>query len=253
MCAVGPSESHGARLPGRSGARPGLVREVPAAGWAPGPEEDRAGVGRAGSAAGGLLHEAHGGGVAAGSARPGAPRDAARAWCGRARRSPTRPKSGCGSSSRTASASRRRCRDYRSVLHAHLLPAFGDRCSSRSRPRTSSRGDGRSTGLSNRSKNKLLIQLHGIFRRAQSVRPAANPLASVEKHPLRRAATSRCSRPRRSGRWSGRPRREQDAAIFLTAAFTGLRMGELLALRWRDVDFAGSAIRVRASYCARRS
>ena len=27
-------------------------------------------------------------------------------------------------------------------------------------------------------------------------------------------------------------------------------MGELLALRWRDVDFAGSAIRVRASYYA---
>jgi integrase len=36
--------------------------------------------------------------------------------------------------------------------------------------------------------------------------------------------------------------------VFLTAAFTGLRMGELLALRWRDVDFPGSVVRVRASY-----
>jgi len=41
---------------------------------------------------------------------------------------------------------------------------------------------------------------------------------------------------------------EQDAAIFMTAAFTGLRRGELLALRWREVDFSGSVIRVRASY-----
>jgi integrase len=41
---------------------------------------------------------------------------------------------------------------------------------------------------------------------------------------------------------------EQDGAIFLTAAFTGLRRGELIALRWRDVDFERSAIRVSGSY-----
>jgi integrase len=41
---------------------------------------------------------------------------------------------------------------------------------------------------------------------------------------------------------------EQDAAVYLTAAMTGLRRGELVALRWRDVDFPGQAIRVRANY-----
>ena len=37
---------------------------------------------------------------------------------------------------------------------------------------------------------------------------------------------------------------EQDAAIYLTAALEGLRRSELLALRWEDVDFEQSWIRV---------
>jgi integrase len=41
---------------------------------------------------------------------------------------------------------------------------------------------------------------------------------------------------------------DQDAALYLTAAFTGLRMGELLALAWRDIDYSGQTIRVRRSY-----
>ena len=39
-----------------------------------------------------------------------------------------------------------------------------------------------------------------------------------------------------------------DRAVWLTAAMTGLRKGELVALRWRDVDWAASRIRVRQNY-----
>lgn len=39
-----------------------------------------------------------------------------------------------------------------------------------------------------------------------------------------------------------------DRAIFLTAAITGMRQGELLALRWRDVDWQAKRIRVRRNY-----
>lgn len=41
---------------------------------------------------------------------------------------------------------------------------------------------------------------------------------------------------------------EQDRAIFLTAALTGLRRSELVALRWRDVDFPGRVLRMRQNY-----
>jgi integrase len=39
-----------------------------------------------------------------------------------------------------------------------------------------------------------------------------------------------------------------DRAIFITAVMTGLRKGELVALRWRDVDWEASRIRVRRNY-----
>lgn len=39
-----------------------------------------------------------------------------------------------------------------------------------------------------------------------------------------------------------------DRALFLVAAMTGLRQGELLALRWRDVDWPARKIRVRQNF-----
>lgn len=39
-----------------------------------------------------------------------------------------------------------------------------------------------------------------------------------------------------------------DRALYRVAAMTGLRLGELLALRWRDVDWVAGVIRVRRNY-----
>lgn len=39
-----------------------------------------------------------------------------------------------------------------------------------------------------------------------------------------------------------------DRVAWLTAAMTGLRKGELVALRWRDIDWTASRIRVRQNY-----
>ncbi len=141
-------------------------------------------------------------------------------------------------------------RDYRSSLKVHLLPAFGSMPLEEIDSSVIEQWRRTSLGrLSNRMKNKLLIALHGIFRRAMTVYGlTANPLARVEKHPQGRSGDIDVFSPEEVWALARAAASQQDGAIFLTAAFTGLRMGELIALRWRDVDFPGSTIRVRASY-----
>jgi integrase len=140
-------------------------------------------------------------------------------------------------------------KDYRNVLKSRLLPAFSDRSLESITTQDIEQWRQSLDGLSNRSKNKLLIQMHGIFRRAQQVYGLeTNPLSRIEKHPLRPSGDIEVFSPEEVLALVRAAVSEADAAIFLTAAFTGLRLGELLALRWREVDFTNATIRVRASY-----
>jgi len=136
-------------------------------------------------------------------------------------------------------------RGYRSVVGAHLVPAFGalpvEDVATAMIEAWVARLDG-----SIRTRNKLLIVLHGVLSRARKV--PFNAAAEVEGLRERRSGDIAVFSPEEIWALVRAAESEQDAAIYLTAAFTGLRQGELLALRWRDVDFSGSVVRVRGSY-----
>ena len=173
-------------------------------------------------------------------------------------------------------------RGYRSIIDAYLNPAFGTRPVEdittadierwraeltsvhderlRERRQTDVKGAGTVAGspkaqsaesksLANNSKNRIVTLMHGVFARARKVYGLqVNPVAGVERHPVKLAGDIEVFSPEEVWALVRVAADEQDGALYLTAAFTGLRRGELLALRWRDVDYAGSTLRVRASY-----
>lgn len=144
--------------------------------------------------------------------------------------------------------------DYRSVVRAHFLPAFGEQPLERITEDTIERWLStqlREGELSRRSLQKMVVLLNGIFRRARKVwKLPQNPVADVERLPVSKRTDIEFYSPEEVHALVRASAVKQDGALFLTAAMTGLRMGELLALRWRDVDFATQTVRVTASYTA---
>jgi len=150
--------------------------------------------------------------------------------------------------------------DYRSILRAHAVPFFGDRALERIDGDDLRRyiAAKKREGLATKSITNQLIFLHGLFKFAvKRGWLVANPVADVD-------------RPRAPGgdpdiRFLDLDELEAllqavpdddtgptEYALYLTAAMTGLRQGELVALRWRDVDWQAGRIRVRRNFTRQR-
>lgn len=137
---------------------------------------------------------------------------------------------------------------YESAVACHLVPAFGEWKLSEITTHDLERFRS-SLDAAPRTKNRLMTEAYGIFRRAQKVYGLpVNPAAGIERLRERRNVELQVFTPEEVHALARAADDQQDAAVYLVAAFTGLRMGELIALRWRDVDFAASRVRVTASF-----
>src|ERR1039458_2206865 len=153
-------------------------------------------------------------------------------------------------------------RDYRQSIARYLNPLWGERPVESITPgdvamlrdellRTKREGREDGSVLSTRTVVRHLTVAHGVFRYA------------MREHGLTRNPASAELVDRPSVRYTGEfetfdadelaalARAADDEAtgtLYLTAAMTGLRQGELLALRWSDVDFAGQRLHVRRAW-----
>ena len=141
-------------------------------------------------------------------------------------------------------------RDYRNTVRLYLLPGLGASTPVASITtedvdalRERMLGEGR---LSRRSIQKILVLLHGVLKRAKRKKwIAVNPAEDAERVTVSRSGDFSVLTPEEVESLARAASCEQDAAIFLVGAFTGLRLGELRGLRWADVDFAKRTVHVR--------
>jgi integrase len=144
-------------------------------------------------------------------------------------------------------------RDYQSTANVHLLPHFGADTTLADLSygdieafRSKLLRDGK---LAKRTVQKTLILLGGVFKCAMRLHGfPSNPAALVKKGSPPHGEVvyfTMAEVETIAGKASA-----QDADLFRVMARIGLRRGEMVALHWRDVDFAGEQVHVRANYVA---
>jgi integrase len=139
-------------------------------------------------------------------------------------------------------------RGYRILLEVHVLPEFGEQLLT---DITTEQIERWAWGIdcATTTRLKLIVCVSGIYHRARKVWGITyDPVDDVDRPYIKPSFDLDVYSPAEVRALVAAAAGEQDAAIFLTAAFTGLRLGELVALRWRDVDLDRRVVRVRGTW-----
>jgi integrase len=147
--------------------------------------------------------------------------------------------------------------DYESVLRVHIAPFFAGRQVADVRSADIERfmATRAAAGLTPKTVRNYLGVVHSVFAHAEKRGWCCeNPCRRVEfpRIPERDADIRFIDGPELEALLRAVDRTDTlgptDHALYVTAAMTGLRQGELLALRWRDVDWLAGRVRVRRTF-----
>ncbi|HEY4897008.1 MAG TPA: tyrosine-type recombinase/integrase [Solirubrobacteraceae bacterium] len=168
--------------------------------------------------------------------------DAARQWCAAAAEGVVRTR---GGDRYKPSA----LRSYEQALRTHVFPRLGrERLSAVSRNAIQDMVDEMvAAGAAASTTRNAVLPLRAIFRRALArAEVMVNPTLGLAL-PAVRARRERVARPEEAAALiAAAP--VGDRAVWATALYAGLRRGELMALRWGDVDFDAGLIRVERGW-----
>ncbi len=140
-------------------------------------------------------------------------------------------------------------RDYERSLRLYITPELGaKRLSGLSRVELQDFADRQlATGLDPSSVKNILMPLRVIYRRAFARSEVAiNPTTGLEL-PAARGRRERIADPAEAARLI-EALRPEERALWALALYSGLRRGELWALRWEDVNLEAGVIHVMRSW-----
>jgi integrase len=141
--------------------------------------------------------------------------------------------------------------DYRNVIRRDLLTRFGEGTPVEdiSTMDVEVFKDELLGRVSQRTAQKMLVILHGVMARAKRKGwITVNPCEDAEKVTVARSDDFNVLDVEQLQAVAREASSDLIRGVILTAAFTGLRMGELLALRWRRIDFANRILHVQRNY-----
>ena len=142
----------------------------------------------------------------------------------------------------------------RYILNQHILPVLGDY---RLQDVTPMQIQAIMAGLAKKSaslQSKVLINLRSIFKVAQeNGLVVRSPVSSMLKPGGKKTQEKAALTPQESEKLLTRVRNRRAKTFLMIALNTGLRRGEILGLRWTDVDFEKKIIRVRRNAVLLRS